>query len=420
MVFPMSSDPCPNDPILVGQFDRDYDGCVDETSSFRFVRFWSPDQFPVFYETDAVGAPNVTDDSDFTALQTAFAAWTGLTNTTVIGGDDLSRGGPSITVAGDGKNSISFTDNTKPQLDFNTLGLTIACVAVADTVVDGRHYRPGEYIEFDIVFNSAYFNFSTPSVPGDGSFFSLESVAAHEFGHGLGAGHSSIFPSTMFYVVGKNADKLTPEEDDITLMDRAYRDPGTPPVLSVSGQILRGEDLVTPIPGAAVYAINAAGDSVQMTVSGVDGVYRFYDIAEDVRIGVHPLNGSAGVNGLYASAVNPEVAGVVQTDFVPEFWDEVLETNDDLGAPGFLIPVGTLPIANANILTNPDLVPPVVLSFSPTNGQADVAATAGVAVQFSEELDTWFLCRILPVYQCFKRCAGGHRTSQLSLSPAIS
>jgi len=62
--------------------------------------------------------------------------------------------------------------------------------------------------------------------------------------------------------------------------------------LAVEGRILR-PDGSTPIAGAAVYVITTAGDSIQVTFSGMDGTYRLYHLTEDFTVFTQPLSHSA-------------------------------------------------------------------------------------------------------------------------------
>ncbi len=382
-LVPNSVDACPLVAPLPGQVDRDFDGCADETSSFRFVEFWSDDQLPVRYETDAIGDPRIGDGSDFTALGQAFAAWVNVGNVVLSGGDDFTRAGPSNAVSGDGRNSITFSDGDGflPGI----LAITPTTSAVSETFINGRWYRPGEIIDADMLFNTAQFSFGTASSPGPAGSFDLLSLATHEFGHFFGLSHTSLSASTMFYVVSPGTAQRTPEEDDITLVQRAYF--STAPQLSIEGLILDADGL-TPVIGAAVFAISdASDDTLQMTVSGPDGIYRFYDLGEAVRIWTHPLDGSANVNGMIPGIINPTLEAAAQTLFLPEYFDGPSESNSDFGAPGIPVFGATTPVLGADIILNQDQTGPFVLSSTPANLDIDVAATTAILVRFDEAID---------------------------------
>jgi len=62
--------------LLLGEFDRNFDGCQGDGSSFRFTRFWAEDRMPIVFEMPAAENPEIGDGSDFTEMDEAFATWT--------------------------------------------------------------------------------------------------------------------------------------------------------------------------------------------------------------------------------------------------------------------------------------------------------------------------------------------------------
>jgi hypothetical protein len=73
----------------------------------------------------------------------------------------------------------------------------------------------GRIIDADIVFWDAAFRFFSGSNGCSGGFY-IEDIAAHEFGHALGLGHSDITGATMYPSVSScNAGNRTLESDDI-------------------------------------------------------------------------------------------------------------------------------------------------------------------------------------------------------------
>ena len=140
-------DACLTDGPNEGEHDRDGDGCIEFGSSFRFVKHWPADRFPVTYETDAVGYPGISDGSDFADLAAGFANWTSI-GAAISGGDDLTRGASTDAASGDGRNTVSFQDpdGYLPGI----LAITPTAVAVVDTFLNGELYRKGEIIDADV------------------------------------------------------------------------------------------------------------------------------------------------------------------------------------------------------------------------------------------------------------------------------
>jgi DNA-binding beta-propeller fold protein YncE len=378
--IPDQADACPLVAPLLGQIDQDHDGCPDLGSSFRFTRYWSLDRFPITIEKSTTGDPSIPDDSEFTEYNQAIGTWQTPGPTIQF---NYVNGGLNNAVSGDGRNSVTFTD--PDGFILGTVAITYSTVADDDTTIAGRLYYKNEVIDSDVLFNTQNYAFSTPTHAGPAGAFSLRNVATHELGHFFGFGHSTLQKSTMFYVAYRDTAQTSLAADDIVLAKNGYHGAAPAPTLSIEGKVLHGEDGITPVPGAAVFAIKALNDTVQMTVSGVDGTYRFFDLASSVRIFIAPLDGSGTVNGLAPSGISSDLATVAETDFLPEYYDGGAESNSDFGTPGVL--VTTYPLMNANIITNPDLTGPVVVSKSPADGATNVPATTTIVVGFDERID---------------------------------
>jgi hypothetical protein len=90
----------------------------------------------------------------------------------------------------------------------------------------------GRIIDADIVFWDAAFRFFSGSSGCSGGFY-IEDIAAHEFGHALGLGHSNIGGATMYPSVSScNAGNRTLDADDIAGVRFLY-----PPVSVVPPQV---------------------------------------------------------------------------------------------------------------------------------------------------------------------------------------
>jgi len=83
-------------------------------------------------------------------------------------------------------------------------------------------------IDADIVFWDGGFRFFTGSTGCSGGFY-IEDIAAHEFGHALGLGHSTVASATMYPSVSTCATgNRTLDPDDIAGVEALY-----PPSISV-------------------------------------------------------------------------------------------------------------------------------------------------------------------------------------------
>ncbi len=379
-----AADACPaGGPPPLGKTDRDLDGCADPAASFRNMRFWSADRLPFHFEIHPTADAAITDGSDIQALTSAVSTWNTAAGFTAI--RDTPADTPAIAVAGDGRNTMTFLDPNGYKPGFLAIAV-VTSIAGGDTVIDGTWYRPGEIVDADILFNSATYTFTTPSYHGLGqpasNMFDLQSVATHEAGHLLGLAHSSVKSSTMYYAVPHDTSFRTLSRDDKALVARTY---GSPAV-NASGRIQRS-DGVTAIPGAAVIAIGTAtGDTLQMTVTGLDGGYSFWGATENFKIYVQPIDGGPEIGGLAPGSVGREFAGIAQADFVPEYWDGPAETNADTGTGVVVVAPGPT-LVNADVIINADLAAPVVTAFTPANGATNVPVTTILAAKFNDRID---------------------------------
>jgi hypothetical protein len=96
-------------------------------------------------------------------------------------------------------------------------------------------------IDADIVFWDGAFRFFTGSTGCSGGFY-IEDIAAHEFGHALGLGHSAVAGATMYPSVSSCATgNRTLDADDIAGVEALY-----PPTLPMAPAGLR---LTSVVPG---------------------------------------------------------------------------------------------------------------------------------------------------------------------------
>src|SRR3954453_7794074 len=83
-------------------------------------------------------------------------------------------------------------------------------------------FSGSQMIDADIVFWDAGFQFFTGSSGCSGGFY-IEDIAAHEFGHALGLGHSAATGATMYPSVSSCATgNRTLDADDIAGVEALY------------------------------------------------------------------------------------------------------------------------------------------------------------------------------------------------------
>ena len=88
-------------------------------------------------------------------------------------------------------------------------------------------------IDADIVFWDGGFTFFAGTSGCTGGFY-IEDIAAHEFGHALGLGHSTVSGATMYPSVSScNTGNRTLDADDISGVRALYPPPPTPTGLRI-------------------------------------------------------------------------------------------------------------------------------------------------------------------------------------------
>src|SRR5262245_46303997 len=104
--------------------------------SLRNLRYWASDRLPIRYEMDAIGDPRITDGSESPAIDRAFAAWASIPGATISATTDGLHQGLSQAVSGDGRNSITFSD--QDGFSPRVLAQAVVTSVTADTVIAGR------------------------------------------------------------------------------------------------------------------------------------------------------------------------------------------------------------------------------------------------------------------------------------------
>lgn len=170
------------------------------------------------------GGISITSDSDpVAALSAAAATWGAVPDSTVRFGAFQET--TQFNTPRDGQHVIQIVDDAETRSVLaNCLAVTVWSYNVAD----------GSITDTDILFNPRVMDggrqipFSTTRESGT---FDFQSVATHEFGHALGAGHSPVISSAMFQTTNAFSRFVSVAEatvqsnlasDDIAFLVTAY------------------------------------------------------------------------------------------------------------------------------------------------------------------------------------------------------
>ena len=198
---------------------------------------WGVQQVP--YYINPVNT-HMSEADALAAIQAGAAAWGMQSNANILPYYMGRTTGSSLTK--NGKNEIFFRNASNGSLYGETLWW-----------YDGS-YR---LIEADIVYYSTYPFFSGTSGCSGGVY--LEDASAHEFGHALGLGHSSLSGATMYPTMSKcSMSPRVLHADDLAGIEALYPPTGanSPPAVAIS----------SPTSGATV----SEGTSVSLAGSASD------------------------------------------------------------------------------------------------------------------------------------------------------
>src|SRR5262245_54097485 len=114
--------------------------------------------------------------------------------------------------------SLSYTGrNAQTTTGYDGLNLVVFRNASSGSAIATTYYwsSGSRLIDADIVFWDAAFRFFSGTTGCSGGFY-IEDIAAHEFGHALGMGHSAIQAATMYPSTSScNANNRSLDADDI-------------------------------------------------------------------------------------------------------------------------------------------------------------------------------------------------------------
>ncbi len=255
---------------------------------------------------DSDGRPMITTDSDpFAALQSALSAWNGVASS-------AARFAPlQVTDAensgSDGQPVIVFLDTAEAR------SIVGSALAVARTFF----FSDGRITDSDILFNprvtsgGARTAFSTTLAEGT---FDLQSVATHELGHALGAGHSGLIGATMFPSTPSAASFQSQlSTDDIAFVTDAYPSPSAASSFgTISGVVSMSG--TGPLGGALVVAVDAdSGVTVGALSSQSTGTFAMRAPRGRYQIYAEPMGGAVSPGNFSLSSQQ------VSTEFQPTF-----------------------------------------------------------------------------------------------------
>ncbi len=378
---PDNVDECPGEDASF--FDRDGDGCIDPVISGRHIEYWAEGSFPLAYSIYQAGAPGISDDSDVTAIQDGFTAWTEVIGSEITV-DYLGLTDNPTANAFDGNNTVTFSDG---EYAFPSGVIAVGLSTSYSEADHANGIRPGQIIDTDMIFNPQMTYRTDTAGPNDGTY--IRGVVTHEAGHMLGLSHSGVRSSTMFYVLPSGTEAATLEAEDRQAMYKAYYSQasyvGTSHLKGTVTDGLTGQ----PISGAIVFVITAAtNDTVASDFTlPADGSYHFIGLLDgSYNLAIHPLNGSSAIGYLEPKYINPLILGTADILFEPEFWDAA-ESNSDDSAVSSPVVVSAGATTEANFITNIDTTGPTVTQVSPASGAEAVPTDSAILFRCDEAID---------------------------------
>jgi len=243
------------------------------------------------------GAAMITADSDpVTALEAALAAW-GTAPASLVRFAPLESA-PVANNPQDGQNVFVMLDTPEVR---SLVGDALAVTLVQYLSSSGRIIDTDTVFSPEITAGLRRYGFSTTLAPGT---FDLQTVATHELGHALGAGHSGIVGSTMFVsVFPQFTVQSRLRHDDLCFLADAYPDPG----LEGSFGALRGTVRFGDGRGVRGALITAVDPDTGISVGGLtslsDGTFVIARIPPGrYVVFAEPMNGPVVASDLHISA----------------------------------------------------------------------------------------------------------------------
>jgi matrixin len=168
---------------------------------------WSPVPVPYYINTANLDLPDAAVES---AMQAGANVW-------------AAQSGASVGFAYMGRSTQTTTGN-------DAVNLVVFRNASSGSAIATTYWwsSGGRIIDADVVFWDAAFLFFSGSTGCAGGFY-IEDIAAHEFGHAIGMGHSDVTGATMYPSASTcNQGNRTLEADDIAGARFLYPSNGLP------------------------------------------------------------------------------------------------------------------------------------------------------------------------------------------------
>ncbi len=265
------------------------------------------------------GATNVfSPGSDpMAAAKAALAAWNGVSTANIHFNTLTSITSPSTGPhdPSDCKNVIAFASSAD---DIAAVGGALAVTlpfysATSGTVCNGSlDVTPGVFYDADILFSPA-FAFSTDKTANTIDF---QSVLTHELGHSMGANHSAVVGSTMYWTTSMNQyNQRVLSSDDIGFVSSVY------PLASANWGTLNGTVSLansSPVKYGLLTAIDRTTGKTYGGLTGSDGTFSITAPAGSYIIYAEPFNNFISTKNIYTATGSLD-AGQVTTGYLPTF-----------------------------------------------------------------------------------------------------
>ncbi|MGB9600214.1 MAG: matrixin family metalloprotease [Myxococcota bacterium] len=171
---------------------------------------WLKADMPVKYSINELGSADISGDSEFTAINNAFASWTGVNCGSYMVDLSVNYLGKTSNRATffDGKNTIDFVENKSewpPEAGAQAIAFTVPSIR-----------EDGIIVEADLRFNGVNYTWSTSGSYGR---MDVETIALHELGHFFGL--ADLYDNYSCYTIravmcgyGDTGTKRTLKQDD--------------------------------------------------------------------------------------------------------------------------------------------------------------------------------------------------------------